>query len=171
MRRMHIHKPLLTRHRRQRLVLWALAMLTWLAAVLFAGREITVRQLSQRHRRMSLDGLTRMTIELMVVRAAELARRRRRKRNFWRYGRDLTPRHLIRSLVGSRLRRVLKPRDVAARIAILTEVLRNLDAFAQLLAKRMRRGLTRLWPIIAAPSAAPPLATLAAPAPALVDSS
>jgi hypothetical protein len=168
---MHIHKPLLTSHRRQRLVLWALAMLTWLAAVLFAGREITVRQLHQRHRRMSLDGLTRMTIELMICRAAELARLRRRKRNFWRYGRDLTPRHLFRSLVGSRLRRVLKPRHARERIAALIHALRNLDAFARRLAKRMRRGLTRLWPIIPAPTAPACVVTLAAHAPAFADSS
>jgi hypothetical protein len=121
---------------------------------------------------MSLDGLTRMTIELMICRAAELARLRRRQRiRVWRYGRDLTPRHLLRSLVGSRLRRVLKPKDVAARIAILTGVLRNLDTFAAQLAKRMRRGLTRLWPILPAPTSAAPLVALAAPAPSYADSS
>jgi hypothetical protein len=146
-------------------------MLTWLGAVLFAGKEITVRQLRQRHRRMSLDGLTRMTIELMICRAAELVRLRRRKRNFWRYGRDLTPRHLLRSLVGSRLRRALKPRCVHQRIAALMNALRNLDAFALQLAKRMRRRLTRLWPIIPAPTAPASVVTLAAHAPAFADSS
>lgn len=168
---MHIQKPPLTRHRRQRLILWALAMLTWIAAVLFAAKETTVRQLRQRHRRMSLDGLTRMTIELMICRAAELARLRRRKRNCWRYGRDLTPRHLFRSLAGSRLRRVLKPRSVHERIAALVNALRNLDAFARQLAARMRRGLTRLWPIIAAPVASAPVVALAAPALSFTDSS
>jgi hypothetical protein len=161
---------LTTPHRRQRLVLWAIAMLSWIAAVLFAEREITHRQLRQR-RRASIDGLRRVVINLILLRARELSGLRPRKLRFWKHGRDLRTRHLIRSLVGSKLRRALKHKDPAMRIARLIGALRNLDAYAQHLALRMRRRLTRLWAITPAPTFVAPLVGLLAPAPAIADSS
>ena len=160
---------LTTPHQRRRLALWALAVLAWIAAVL-SGRQITARQSRQRGD-VSLDRLTRTTICLLIIRAAELASCRLRKRHYWKYGRDLRRAHLNRSVVGSRLRRVLRARDVPTRVARLMGVLRDLDRYAQQLANRFRRRLTRLYAIIAAPAPAPlaPLApTLAR---ALADSS
>jgi hypothetical protein len=144
MARMHIQKGHLSRHRRQRLALWALTMLSWIAAVLISGRALDRRQLRQRHHRVSLQGLTRMVIDLAIVRAAELGRWRRRSGRVcvFRRGRDMKRRHFHRSLLGARLRRVLRSKDVAARIAKLIAVLRNLDAFARALS---RRRLSRLW--------------------------
>ena len=165
------HRFLTTPHRRRRLALWALAMLAWITAVLFADKPITTRRLRQRGERMSLKHLTRLTIDLIIVRAAELARRRHGKHRFWKRGRDLRRPHLKRSLVGSRLRRLLKRGGLGARIARLTGVLRNLERYAQQLAKRFRHRLTRLFAIIATPTPAP-LAPVAPPlAPALADSS
>jgi hypothetical protein len=169
--RMKLHRPFhSTQHRRQRLVLWALALLSWMGAVL-AGKDASLRQLRQRAERISLDGLTATVVDLMLVRAFELARLRPRKLRFWRYGRDLRPRHLTRSLLGSRLHRVLKPKDPAMRMANLIAVLRDFDFYAGQLALRMKRRLTRLWPILPAPEPAEPLITLASPAPTFSDSS
>ncbi len=171
MRVMQIRRFLTTSHQRRRLVLWALAMLNWITAVLFAGRTITPRHLRQRAERTSLDHLTRTTIHLLIVRSAELrGRRPSARRAFFKRGRDLRRRHLIRSLLGARLRRVLSYKgDPLARIQNLTRVLRRLDDYARLL---FRRPLTRLFPIpaAAAPRLCPACDTPQA-APALCDSS
>jgi hypothetical protein len=167
--RMHIQKRHLTRHRRQRYVLWALAMLAWIASV-FAGRRITSRQAHQRGD-ISLQGLTRMVMELVVIRAGELTRIRRRSLAFFKRGRDLRRGHLLRSVVGSRLRRTLKRRDIAAHIANLIAVLRDLDAFARPVAQRLRRGLTRLFPITRIAPSFDTMLRPPAPTPALTDSS
>jgi hypothetical protein len=166
---MQIRKPLITRHRRQRLVLWALAMLTWIAAVL-AGKPTSARH---RHQRgdIPFEYLTRMVIHLALVRAGEIARLRWRKLVFFRRGRDLHRRHLLRSVVGSRLRRILRHGDIAQRIATLIAILRDLDTLAQPLAKRLRNKFTRLFAILMRPmSGDAVLGTPAAP-PALSDSS
>jgi hypothetical protein len=166
---MQIHKRHLTRHRRQRLVLWALAMLTWIASV-FAGRPITSRQA---HRRgdVSLDGLTRMVMQLAAIRAGELARLRRRRPTFFKRGRDLRRRHLRRSVIGSRLRRKLKHKDIATHVATLIAALRDLDAIARPLAQRMRQGLTRLWAVTAKPMLADMILEAPVLPSALVDTS
>jgi hypothetical protein len=158
---MQIPKRHLSRHRRQRLVLWVLAMLAWIASVL-AGKPIGARQGRQRGH-VSLDGLTRMVTQLLVVRAGELARLRRRRRlTYFKRGRDLRCRHLFRSLIGSRLRRA---------IAVMIHVLHHLDAYARPLAQRMRRRLTRLWAITPRPMLATPPNDAPLLLPALADSS
>jgi hypothetical protein len=165
------YRFLTTSHQRQRLVLWALAMLSWIAAVLFAGKAVTRRQLRRRCKRISIHHLTRLTLKLMIVRAAELAGYRPRKLRFWKHGRDLRRPHLFRTLIGSKLRRTLKHKDPAQRIAILTGALRNLDLLARRLAQRMKRRLTRLWPTVPAPAPALALVSLSDAAPALADTS
>jgi hypothetical protein len=142
---MHIRRFLTTTHQRQRLVLWALAMLAWFAAVLFARRNVTARQVRQR-RDVSLDRLTRTTVHLLMVRAGELRGwRPTAPKSFFKRGRDLRRRHFIRSILGARLRRVLRYRGgPAQRIQNLMRVLRHLDDYARLV---FRRKLTRLFPI------------------------
>jgi hypothetical protein len=166
---MQIQKRHLTRHRRQRLVLWALAMLTWIASV-FAGKTITARHAHQRGD-ISRDWITRMVMQLAVIRAGELARLRRRRPTFFKRGRDLRRRHLLRSVIGSCLRRKLKHKDIATRIAMLIAALRDLDTIARPLAQRMRRHLTRLWAIAATPLPADSILGAPAPPPALANSS
>lgn len=159
---MKTRRLLTTAHQRRRLALWALTMLRWIAAVLFAGRTVTARQFETRRERLSLHGLTRLVIQLLIVRSGELARPRRRRLRFFRNGRELKRRHFIRSFLGARLRRVLKPRGIAARIDALIRVLRDLDLYARQLA---RRRITRLWSI--APAPMPAAAILSAPIAAL----
>ncbi|HYD88415.1 MAG TPA: hypothetical protein VEA80_13145 [Vitreimonas sp.] len=165
---MNTPKHHVSSRQRQRLVLWALAMLSWIASVLFAGRKVTPRQLFRRRRSMSLAGLERTTIQLLIIRAVEVARLR--MPNF-RRRRPPVRRHYIRSLLGSRLRRMIKRKDVPARIAALIDVLRRLDHYAALLGARMKRRLTRLFPIAPAPMPAAPLCGALAAAPAYADTS
>ena len=170
MRPMQIAKRHLTRHRRQRIILWTLAMLTWIASALFGDRKVVARHWRQRGD-ISFDALKRMVIDLMIIRAGELARMRRRTLRFHKRGRDLRLGHLYRRVLGSKLRRALKRKDIAARVLTLIDVLRNLDRYAGLLAVRLRRRLTRLWPIVAIQQ--PAIALHGAPArlPPLADSS
>jgi hypothetical protein len=169
---MKTHRPFLTQHRLRRLALWTLAMLSWLAAMLPANRAIARRHLQQRIGFISLPWLTRRVGHILIVRAAQLGRLRRRKRlRFWRHGRDLRPAHLIRSVLGGRLRRALKHRDAATWIAKLIHVLRNLDAYARPLIRRLRGGLTRLARLMPAITPAAAIHGAPASAPAIADSS
>ena len=137
-----------TAHQRRRYALWALAMLQWIAGFLFQAAHPTRRHLRQRGE-TSIRRLTHMVVSLIIIRAAELSGRRLRTPRYWRRGRHLRRRHIIRSLLGSRLRRALKPRTLAMRIHALIHALRHLDAFARQLS---RRRLTRLWSIAPAPT-------------------
>lgn len=143
-------------------------MLRWIAAVLFADRAVTTRQLCARHGSISLDGLTRLAVQLLIIRSAELAPSKPRRLCFFRHGRDLKRRHYIRSLLGARLRRALKPRRLAARIDALIRVLRDLDLYARQL---MKRCLTRLWCVKPAPTPAATIQSAPIPALAFPDSS
>ncbi|HJS80421.1 MAG TPA: hypothetical protein VJ748_07320 [Vitreimonas sp.] len=164
-------RPYLTRHRRQRLVLWALAMLAWIAS-LFAGREPTRRQLRQRHRRLSIHGLAMMVKRLILLRAADIAGLKRKRRPlFFKHGRDMRRRHFMRSIFGSKLRRALHHRDPIARIAVLIDALTHLDAWAARFAKRLRCGFMRLWSIVPAPMLADAILEPPASGPACADSS
>jgi hypothetical protein len=150
---MHAPRPYLTSHRRRRLVLWALTMLAWIAALL-AGVEPVRRHWRQRYC-ISLFGLALMVKQLILVRAAEINGQRRRGRLvYFKRGRDLRRRHFMRSIYGSKLRRALRHRDPLARIALLADTLKHLDAGAQRFAKRLRCGFMRLWAITPTPSPA-----------------
>jgi hypothetical protein len=165
------NRRFLTQHRFQRLILWTLAVLTWTAAILSNTRDVSARHQRQRFD-LSLPWLTRIVGELLIVRAGRLARLRRNKPiRYWRRGRDLRRRHLMRSILGSRLRRALRHKHTVTWIANLIAVLRNLDTHAAQLAQRLRRGLTRLWRICA--PIAQIIAQYGAPAspPAISDSS
>jgi hypothetical protein len=171
---MQLHKPHATRHYRARLIAWTLGLLAWLTSVFSADRAPSRRHMRRRYGFISLDRLARDTALLILIRAAELGRMRRYcadpflKRT---RGRDVAPPHLVRSLIGSRLRRAFKHRSFSARVAILSGALRRLDAWAGRFIGRMRRGMTRLWAQPAKPRPAAPLTMLAAPAAFFADSS
>lgn len=169
---MHSHRPFLTQHRFQRLVLWTLVLLQWIAAMLVSNRAVTLRHVQQRGDMICLPWLTRLVGKLLIVRAGQLARLRRRRRiRLWRRGCDLRRAHLIRSALGARLRRKMKHKDPRARIAGLIAIVRDLDGHAAPLAKRLRRGLTRLWRTWAPITAVCTDHGAPAPAPAFSDSS
>ena len=169
---MQSHRPILNQHRLRRLALWTLAVLSWITAMMFHDRALTFRHVAQRLDLISLPWLTQLVSKLLVNRAAQLARLRPPKHiRYWRHGRDLHRPHMLRSVIGARPRRALRHKDIRAWLENLMAVLRNLDAYAAPLAKRFRRGLTRLWRIL--PPIAPAAALLGPPAPppAVADSS
>jgi hypothetical protein len=170
---MQFPKRHLTKHRRARLIAWSLAMLAWLAWVFSADRAPRRRHMRRRYGFMSLDGLARTVALLIVSRAGDLARTRRKANPFFARirGRDRWPRHVRRSLIGGRLRRALKHKDFPTRVAILSDALRRLDLWAARHVERIRHGLTRLWPIRAIPATATPLAACAVLASFFADSS
>jgi hypothetical protein len=167
---MQTQRPYLTSHRRQRLVLWALTMLTWIASLLGGAMPLR-RHLRQRYRKMSLDGIALMIKQLILVRAGEINSRRKRRLVFSKRGRDLRRRHFMRSIYGAKLRRALKHRDPLARIAILADALKHLEVLAQWFAKRLRCGFMRLWAIVATPGQAAFIPNAPATAPLCADSS
>jgi hypothetical protein len=169
---MQLHRPIITQHRLQRLILWTLALLHWIAAVLFANRPAHARHWRQRGD-TSLTHLSRWTAALIMTRALHLLRAhpRRRRFHYWRRTFSARPSGFCRSLLGAKLRGALKHKDPATHIAQLIAVLRDLDTYAARLAFRMRHRLRRLlraWLMIApvAPMLGPP-----GPPPAFSDSS
>jgi hypothetical protein len=171
---MNFTKRPLPKHRRARLIAWTLAMLAWLASVLFGQVAFAARHERQRGARMSLAGLTRMVKMLIISRAIDLARRRWRASSRAHAGRPIkAPKSALRVMLGARVHRMLARGDVGGRIAVLIHALRHIDAYAALVAKRLRRGLTRIWLRFFAitPSRTIPLASLFAPRAAFADSS
>lgn len=170
---MHLQKRHFPKHARARLIVWTLAMLAWIAWALSGATAPKRRHIRRRYRYFSLDRLARTVALLIVSRAGDLARLRRGHGNpfFNRVrGRARWPRHAERSIVGGRLRRALQHESFSARVAILTDALRRIDAWAAPLVKRIRHGMTRLWPRLTAPASTIPLVALAF-APAFFDDS
>jgi hypothetical protein len=137
----------LPKHRRARLLAWTLAMLAWLAAVLVGAVRFTDRHERQRARAMPLTRLKRTVEVLIIARARDFTHARQCKRYPRAFrGRRLVLRALVRALIGSRVRRLLKRKGLIERIAALVHALKNIDAYARLLTRRLRRGLNRRWP-------------------------
>jgi hypothetical protein len=169
---MHSHRPILTQHRLQRLALWLLTLLHWIAAIWSANRPAHARHRRQRGD-ISLDWVSRWVGALITVRALNMLRPRPRRMRFlyWRPAFNARPSHFQRSLYGAKLRRALKHKDPATHIAQLIAVLRNLDAHAADLALRIRcrlRRLLRAWLEIALST---PLSGARALSPPVTDSS
>jgi len=163
--------PIITDLRRKRLTLWALTVLGWLAAVLFGDRDASHRHLAQRLHHICLDQLTRIVFAILVTRALQLVKIHVPHRvQYWKHGRSLLRPHWRRSLLGARLRRALKHKDLREHIARLTAFLRDLDTHARHLAQRFRK-LRRLWRTVPQIAAAALLLGPPAPSPALADSS
>jgi len=167
---MKTNRPILTQHSFQRLILWTLTLLYWIAAIL-GGARVDARHQRQRFG-ISLPWLTRRVAIILIVRAGQLARLRRPEHmGLWRRGEDVRRQHIVRSALGARLRRKLRHKDVCVWLAQLVHVLRNLDTHAGPLAKRLRHGLTRLWRTWTQSAAAPLTLGPPAPPPAFSDSS
>lgn len=174
-----MHKPtrFLTQHRRARIVAWTLAMLAWIASVLFTKRAPSRRRIRQRYGLFSLRALTRLVCDLATVRALEMTQIRRRPpkvRNTAGAGfrRRTRPRALARAIVGARLRKAFKRGAVAERIQFLIAALSDIDAFARhYFVPRALRRLTKLWAVVPIAPAAEPILRASAPSPAIANSS
>jgi hypothetical protein len=161
------HRHLPTQHRLQRLTLCTLALLHWIAAI-FSGLTPTARQRAQRGH-ISLAGLKRRVIALIIFRALRLIGPRRSVPH-WRHGRDLGRSHFMRSLLGAKLRRALNHKHAPTHVAQLIAILRDLNAYVERMAYRLRH-LRRLWRIMPAIAPAAPRYGAPAASPEFSDSS
>mgnify|MGYP000499719707 CR=1 FL=1 len=157
-----------------RLTAWARLVLLWMGALMFAppGAPFNRRRIA-RYQHMTLGRMANTVARLILIRAAILyappRRHRRTSRHFAPNGvrQRATPHHLVRSAIGSRIRRALRHRDPGQRLAILLDALVNIDA----LARKLYRRLTRLRPLIVARPRASAWQSAPALAPAAADTS
>jgi hypothetical protein len=140
----HFICPIFANRRLQRFHRWALLWLTWLAAVL--DNAAAYAPLSQQVKTLThayLDQIARVIVSIVMIRASYQVR-------------QLPPKHwsehvhackvtsLRRAVMGVKLWRELRHRDVRQRIAALRQ---DIDALTARVARRLPRGLTRRRPI------------------------
>jgi hypothetical protein len=102
------------------------------------------------HWRVQLHRLARMVESLLVVQAAALVQPPPRRNH--RHGR--LQRVNVRNIVGARLRRAMRGKDLPARLAAIVSVMRDHAHHIAKLARRLARGLTRLRVILPVPECA-----------------
>ncbi len=177
---MHSSQPLIKPHRFARAVLWAKAMLAWLAVALLSetGHRIGRRRIRQRYRFISLAKIERLVGALAIIRTVELAKLQRIKcppaRDAAPPGfRRRTPRAgAWRATLGGRFRKALKHRDPRQRFQRLLAALGDIDAFARrYLVKRGLRRLTKRRAVVMVAPPADAIAPLPASTPRAVDTS
>jgi hypothetical protein len=154
---------LFTRHRIARLHRWAMLWLLWFAgfleaAAVFAPLSKQVDAIAHEW----LDRVERRIFTIVLARAAPYLTPIARHTHGRRRGRGA----ILRALMGSRLRRQWRAKDVCARIAGLAE---DINVTVARHCRRVARGLTRLAPIraksehgVREPTPAPPVACAAA---------
>jgi hypothetical protein len=169
------HPPILPKRYLLRLIVWAEVMVVWAATVLLCERAATRRHMRQRYGFISIEKLTRLVRNVMIVRAAQFLPRRSPRP--WRAAARSGFRHRplrmrLRSVAGSRLRRFLQAGSFTRRLTRLVHIVRNLDAFVRkFLLRRAENGVNRLSPLIVARPPQDAIQTRPAQTPALADSS
>jgi hypothetical protein len=168
-------------HRLARFVAWARLALAWIAMMLLSDEtpRASRRIVRRRYCLLDLGVMTRLVRNLVIIRAGQLSQRRRRRRpilldsapaGFTRRTRANAA--ALRRTAGSWLRRRLAGEGGAAlRVSRLLAALADLDTLAGRLVRRLRRGLTRLRPIVMTRAPQHARTSLAEPAPCAADSS
>jgi hypothetical protein len=130
-------------------------LFAWMAKALFSAASApTSRQMRQRAR-LSIEHLARVVRLILFLRAVQLFERKHRVQRQIParahappgFARRSTSRHFVRAIIGSSMRKQLTARGPMARIARLIGALRDLDALAVRLFKRLYRKLARGRPI------------------------
>jgi hypothetical protein len=147
--------PTITAHRKTRLIAWARLLLVWLGVRLFrdnSGR-ISERHLLARGLYLNLDAVARTINNIILLHAcAKLGMgtgHPPKLRNYASTGfsRRTRVRSITRAGRGSWLRKRLQHRDLLTHFLLIVNALNNVDALADRAAKRLSRGLTRLFAI------------------------
>ncbi len=147
----------ITQHRLQRFHRWAMLWLTWFAAFLDAASGFApLSPQAQRAAHNWLNRIERVIVSIVMLRAAPRVRTIRMRRHGAAPNRSNVS--LRRAVMGSSMRRALRPKDLRHRIAALTQ---NLDALIARVLKRLPCGLTRRSPIVTRPEARTALACIA----------
>ncbi len=141
-----MHQRLPTNHRLARLATWAGLWLVWMDAFLafVCGAHAP---LSRQARAIAEDWLDRMSafaLKLIVIRAAK--RRPAPRVTHRRASRARMRGGDMRAIIGSRLRRRLRSRDLRHRIDAIAALLRDPETAIAALLRRLARGLTRRTP-------------------------
>jgi hypothetical protein len=134
--------------RLQRFHRWALLWLTWFAG--FLDVAVGFAPLTKQAEAIGhalLDRIERIIVAIVMLRAAPRVRALRTKRPFAPH--RLKQSALARAVIGSKLRRALRPKNLRQR----SEGLRCIDigVLVARLLKRLPCGLTRRRPILTAP--------------------
>jgi hypothetical protein len=147
--------PTISEHRKTRLIAWARLLLFWVGALMFrdSGGRISERHLLARGFYANLDAVARTINNIIVLHAsAKLGRgtgHPPKLRNYASTGfsRRTRVRSITRAGRGSYLRKRLQHRDLLTRFLLIVNALNNVDALAGRAARRLARGLTRLFGI------------------------
>jgi hypothetical protein len=122
---------------------WAMLWLKWFVAFLdAAGALAPLSSEAQCIGHLWLDGVERIVLSIVMLRAAPRVRPCNKRRGVSE--RRLNEFALRRAIIGSALRRSLRPKDLRQRIEALTQ---STDALVARLLRRLPRGLTRRRPI------------------------
>lgn len=159
---MHI-TPLLSNHRLARFTTWARLWLAWMAGALFQFAQGPLKDAARRN----IADMAKIVECLILIGAAKRLPERRRIVGGPPRKRGWSP---IRTVLGSRLHRRLRGRDLGKRVASLIEIVRDMDRVIAQAVRRIRRGFTRRRGSVRAPALAMFAACLFA-TPALADSS
>jgi hypothetical protein len=175
---MQLSQPIIKPYRFARILIWAKAMLAWLALALFSETRINRRHIRRRYHFISRAWIERLVGTLAIIRATELAALPRIKRppprnaappgfrrRAWRAG-------VHRAILGARLRKALKHKDPRRHFERLFAALSDIDAFVRrYLLKRVLRRFTKRRAVVMAASPAVAVLALAVAAPGAADTS
>ncbi|HVK80251.1 MAG TPA: hypothetical protein VM915_06540 [Verrucomicrobiae bacterium] len=147
--------PTITEHRKTRLIAWARLLLFWVGALMFRDSlgRISERHLLARGLYANLDAVARTINNIILLHAcAKLGMgtgHPPKLRNYASTGfsRRTRVRSVTRAGRGSYLRKRLQHRDLLTRFLLIVNALNNVDALADRAARRLARGLTRLFGI------------------------
>ncbi|MFT3729174.1 MAG: hypothetical protein QM759_15230 [Terricaulis sp.] len=147
---MRFDAPLISNHKLRRRHRWILLWLTWFASFLTAAEDfapLSAQAIKIAHN--WLDCIERRFLSIVIFRAAFELRRIRPGRLGARCTR--VPRAGVRrAYLGSVVRRAVRAKDLRERIVRLSQDANKLAAH---IVRRLRRGLTRIRPIVARPDA------------------
>ncbi|MGE0740514.1 MAG: hypothetical protein AB7O98_04165 [Hyphomonadaceae bacterium] len=115
-----------------RLNAWAKLWLIWVGG-------LAARLFSNDWRARDLDSAAKIVGKLLMINAAMHVCAQRTPK---RYGRRKD--YILRTILGSRIRRALRGSTFAARFVAILAVMRDLDQHVARLVRRLRNGLTRL---------------------------
>jgi hypothetical protein len=128
---------------------WAMLWLKWFVAFLdAAGALAPISTQAERIGHRWLDRIERVIFAIVMLRAVRHVRCIKSRRPFALH--RLARSGLSRAVIGSALRRALRPKDLRGRIEALKQ---SLDVLIARLLKRLPRGLTRRRPIRVVPEA------------------
>ena len=134
-------------HRLTRFRRWAILWLKWFVGFLDgAGAFAPISKQAETIGHRWLDSIERIIVSIVMLRAACHVRRCHKRKGVSE--RRLKEIALRRAIIGSSLRRALRPKDLRQRVEALTQ---NIDALVTRLLRRLPRGLTRRRPILATP--------------------